>query len=163
LYFDLAGGNRIPKIGERKARSVAELRAAGVGVNHVLLVHYGTAASSDLFAAALTMLDPLVALSVVSVPLAADLPANNDLMQQDLQRAEQLSRDVEVCALSDGDPNQQIVALAKELDCDLLIMGEIEESITESPLVVDCKTIVRNSPCAVCLVTLPAIPHETEE
>ena len=72
LYFDLAGGNRIPKIGERKARSVAELRAAGVGVSHVLLVHYGTSASSDLFAAALTMLDPLVALTVVSVPLAAD-------------------------------------------------------------------------------------------
>src|SRR5262249_4907006 len=36
LYFDLAGGNRIPKISERRARSVAELRAAGVGVDRVL-------------------------------------------------------------------------------------------------------------------------------
>src|SRR5262249_10685429 len=29
LYLDLAGGNRIPKISERRARTVAELRAAG--------------------------------------------------------------------------------------------------------------------------------------
>ena len=38
LSFDLGGGNRIPKISERKARSVAELRAAGVGVDRVLLI-----------------------------------------------------------------------------------------------------------------------------
>ena len=62
MYFDLAGGNRIPKIGERQARSVAELRAAGVGVSRVLLVHDGTPESSDLFKAVLTMLDPQVAL-----------------------------------------------------------------------------------------------------
>ncbi|MGD0656140.1 MAG: amino acid permease [Thermoguttaceae bacterium] len=162
LYFDLAGGNRIPKIGERKARSVAELRAAGVGVSHILLLHYGTSTSSDLFAAALTMLDPLVALSVVSVPLTPDL-ANNDLLQQDMQRAEQLKREVEICPLPEGDPNQQIAVLVKQLDCDLLILGEIEESISDVPPVLDCKAVVRNSPCPVCLVTLPAIPHETEE
>jgi amino acid transporter/nucleotide-binding universal stress UspA family protein len=162
LYFDLAGGNRIPKIGERKARSVAELRAAGVGVSHVLLLHYGTSTSSDLFAAALTMLDPLVALSVASVPLTPDLASNNDLLQQDLQRAEQLKREVDVCPLPAGDPNQQIAVLTKQLDCDLLILGEIEESISDVPPVLDCKAVVRNSPCPVCLVTLPAIPHETE-
>src|SRR5439155_24053991 len=33
VHFDLGGGNRIPKISERQARSVAELRAAGVGVD----------------------------------------------------------------------------------------------------------------------------------
>jgi len=148
LYFDLAGGNRIPKIGERKARSVAELRAAGVGVSHILLLHYGTSTSSDLFAAALTMLDPLVALSVVSVPLTPDL-ANNDLLQQDMQRAEQLKREVEICPLPEGDPNQQIAVLVKQLDCDLLILGEIEESISDLPPVLDCKAVVRNSPCPV--------------
>ena len=51
IYLDLGGGNRIPKISERKARSVAELRAAGVGVDRVLLLHDGTPASSDLFQA----------------------------------------------------------------------------------------------------------------
>jgi nucleotide-binding universal stress UspA family protein len=108
------------------------------------------------------MLDPLVALSVVSVPLTPDL-ANNDLLQQDMQRAEQLKREVEVCPLPEGDPNQQIAVLVKQLDCDLLILGEIEESISDVPPVLDCKAVVRNSPCPVCLVTLPAIPHETEE
>lgn len=162
LYFDLAGGNRIPKISERKARSVAELREAGVGVSHVLLLHYGTSTSSDLFAAALTMLDPLVSLSVVSVPISPELPAGNDLLQHDLQRAEQLKREVEICQLPEGDPNQKIAELAKQLDCDLLILGEIDESISEGPLVLDYKTVMRSSPCPVCLVTIPAIPHETE-
>ena len=58
----LAGGNRIPKLGERRARSVAELRAAGVGVDRVLLLHDGSPASSDLFASVLTMLDDKVVL-----------------------------------------------------------------------------------------------------
>ena len=68
LYFDLAGGNRIPKLGERRARSVAELRGAGIGISHVLLLHDGTSVGSDLFADVLTMLDPLVALTVVPLP-----------------------------------------------------------------------------------------------
>ena len=42
VYLDLGGGNRIPKISERQARSVAELRAAGVGVDRVLLLHDGS-------------------------------------------------------------------------------------------------------------------------
>ncbi|MGW8258334.1 MAG: hypothetical protein ACWGMZ_12680, partial [Thermoguttaceae bacterium] len=165
LYFDLAGGNRIPKIGERKARSVAELREAGVGVRHVLLAHHNTSASSDLFAAVLTMLDPLVALTVVPVPvpLNGDHPAETDWLQQDLQRAEKLKREVEVSLLPAGDPNQQIVALAKQFDCDLLIMLEMEESLTDLPVVLDYKEIVLASPCPVCLVNIPTIPHETEE
>jgi amino acid transporter/nucleotide-binding universal stress UspA family protein len=47
VYLDLAGGNRIPKQGERRARSVAELRAIGVGVDHVFLVHDGTRAAHN--------------------------------------------------------------------------------------------------------------------
>ena len=38
VYLDIAGGSRIPKISERSARSVAELRAAGVGVDRVIAV-----------------------------------------------------------------------------------------------------------------------------
>src|SRR5437764_2420779 len=67
VHLDLGGGNRIPKISERRARSVAELRAAGVGVDRVLLVHYGDPESSDLFDAVLTMLDPQVVLTLVPV------------------------------------------------------------------------------------------------
>ena len=76
VYLDLAGGNRIPKISERQARSVEELRSAGVGVSRALLIHSGTAAGSDLFKAVITMLDPQVALSVVSLPAAK--PANGE-------------------------------------------------------------------------------------
>jgi hypothetical protein len=36
VHFDIAGGSRIPKIGERRARSVRELREAGVGIDRVL-------------------------------------------------------------------------------------------------------------------------------
>jgi amino acid transporter len=162
LYFDLAGGNRIPKIGERKARSVAELREAGVGVRHVLMAHYGTSASSDLFAAALTMLDPLVSLTVVPVSLGEVRNGEIDLLNQDMQRAEKLKREVDVCKLPDGDPNQQLVCLVKQLQCDLLIMGELEESDTDAKIVLDYKEIARYSPCSVCLISVPVIPHETE-
>ena len=69
VHFDLGGGNRIPKISERQARTVAELRAAGVGVDRVLLVHDGSRAGSDLFRAVLTMLDPQVGLALAYAPL----------------------------------------------------------------------------------------------
>src|SRR5207244_236602 len=76
VYLDLGGGNRIPKISERKARSVAELRAAGVGVDRVLLTHDGSPASSDLFQAVLTMLDANVHLSLVPVVPEGQEPHN---------------------------------------------------------------------------------------
>ena len=91
LYFDLAGGNRIPKLGERQARSVAELRAAGVGVSHVLLVHDGTSAGSDLFADVLTMLDPLVdadrRAAAACGGRSPEGAAETDWLEQDLLRA----------------------------------------------------------------------------
>jgi amino acid transporter len=162
LYFDLAGGNRIPKIGERKARTVAELREAGIGVRHVLLVHYGTSASSDLFAAALTMLDPLVALTVVPIPVNGDHPSETDWLKQDLQRAEQLNREVVISELPKGEPDQQIVCLARQLDCDLIILGEMDVSEPKLSAFLDYKNIVRNASCSVSLVSVPFIPHEAE-
>ena len=66
MYLDLAGGNRIPKVSER-ARTIEELRAAGVGVDRVLLTHDGSPACSDLFQGVLTMLDPQVRLGLVSL------------------------------------------------------------------------------------------------
>ena len=65
VTFDLDGGNRIPKAAERQARSVAELREAGIGVRRVLFVHDGTRASSDVFEWLLTMLSGSVQLDVV--------------------------------------------------------------------------------------------------
>jgi nucleotide-binding universal stress UspA family protein len=162
LYFDLAGGNRIPKIGERQARTVAELREAGVGVRNILLAHYNTSASSDLFAAALTMLDPEVPLTVAPLRKSENRPGETDWLEHDLQRAKQLKRDVEIVAASEGEPAKQLVALIRKLDCDLLIVGE-EETPSGEPAILDYKALARSSPCPVCLVTLPVIPHETEE
>src|SRR5207248_8652747 len=93
MYLDLAGGNRIPKISERKARSVAELRAAGVGVDRVLLLHDGSPANSDLFQGVLTMLDPEVALGIVPVvPPGSDPLNGHSVVHQDQERARQLGR-----------------------------------------------------------------------
>src|SRR5258708_4641309 len=67
VHYDVGGGNRIPRISERKARTVAELRAAGVGVRRVLMVHDNTHRARDLFDAVLTMLDPDVVFDIVHV------------------------------------------------------------------------------------------------
>jgi nucleotide-binding universal stress UspA family protein len=67
VHYDVGGGNRIPRISERKARTVAELRAAGVGVRRVLMVHDNTHHSRDLFDAVLTMLDPDVGFDIAHV------------------------------------------------------------------------------------------------
>jgi amino acid transporter/nucleotide-binding universal stress UspA family protein len=162
LYFDLAGGNRIPKIGERQARSVAELRSAGIGVDHVLLVHDGTSAGSDLFAAALTMIDPDVALTIVPLPSNAAPPSETNWLQQDLERAKQLNREVEVCQLADGDPVDGLVELVRKLGCDLLVLGLIKEAAPEGQMTIDPKAVARKCACPVCCVMPAEIPQEVD-
>ena len=54
LHFDLGGGSRIPRAGESKARSIADLRKAGVGADRVLLVQPDTRTGLDLFVSILT-------------------------------------------------------------------------------------------------------------
>ena len=101
VHLDLAGGSRIPRISERQARSVAELRAAGVGVDRVLMTHDGSTANSDLFEAVLTMLDPQVDLTLVHTPAvdsaeATTVSNGNGVLYQDLERAKQLGRELAV-------------------------------------------------------------------
>ena len=67
VSFDLDGGNRIPRAAERLARSVDELRAAGIGVRKVLLVHDGSLISHDVFEWLLTMLLPEVRIGFCQV------------------------------------------------------------------------------------------------
>jgi amino acid transporter len=162
LYFDLAGGNRIPKIGERQARSVAELREAGVGVSRILLVHYGNSTSSDLFTAALTMLDPLVSFHVVRIPLKSS-DVETDWFQIDMQRAERLNREVEICELAPGEPNQQVVELARRLECGLILLIQLEAITHDTLQGLDFAYLSRNAPCTVCLAAAPAIPPDVAE
>lgn len=165
LYFDLAGGNRIPRLGERRARSVADLREAGIGISHVLLLHDRTSAGSDLFADVLTLLDPLVALTVAPLPsAAAALPegvAETDWFEQDLLRAKQLRREVTSSEVPPGELAVQVAALAKQLHCDLIVVSKPEMSELQTPL--DIEAIVRAASCAVCVVTPPHIPQEAGE
>src|SRR5207249_1603824 len=111
MYLDLSGGNRVPKISERQARTVDELRAAGVGVDRVLMVHDGTRAGSDLFQGIVTMLDPHVVLGIVHLP-AED--ASIDLLEKDTERAHTLGRDVTVHNITNEDTGVGLVQLAHE-------------------------------------------------
>jgi amino acid transporter/nucleotide-binding universal stress UspA family protein len=162
MYLDLAGGNRIPKISERRARSVAELRAAGVGVDHVLLLHDGSPNNSDLFQAVLTMLADEVVLGLAPVVPAGSDPLNgHSIVHQDEERARQLDRTLQVHSLKTAD-GPEIVALAEADLYDLIIiplpgetpldpLGHLDERSTY---------IVRNAHCRVMLVTTPVIPQE---
>jgi amino acid transporter/nucleotide-binding universal stress UspA family protein len=123
MALDLGGGNRIPKISERRARSVAELRAAGVGVDRVLLLHDGTPDSSDLFREVLTMLDPQVALAVAPVAPAGEPRAGAlNLLPHDQEQAKHLGRTVSQLYLADG-TGEEIVRAAKEGQYDLIVLG----------------------------------------
>ncbi len=87
VYLDIGGGSRIPKISERHARTVAELRAAGEGVDRVMLLHDGSSGHSDLFKAVLTLLDPGVALGVLPVSADGDeAPAGAAAVHADEER-----------------------------------------------------------------------------
>ena len=64
-------------------------RAAGVGVDRVLLLHDGSRASSDLFKGVLTLLDPQVVLAVLPVsPDGDQSPAGAAAVHADEERAQ---------------------------------------------------------------------------
>jgi amino acid transporter len=163
VHLDLAGGNRIPKLSERKARSVAELRAAGVGVDRVLLVHQGTPESSDLFEAVLTMLDATVELTVVSLGNRRNAANGSGLFYQNLERASQLGRALQVANLDDGDAGAEIIRLAREGKYDLLIAEAHPETLPGEKPALDVQYVQRNAPCHVLLASPPAIPLEPEQ
>jgi amino acid transporter len=162
MYLDLAGGNRIPKISERKARSVAELRAAGVGVDRVLLAHDGSPGNSDLFQAVLTMLDPQVVLALAPVVPPGSEPLNgHSVVHQDEERARQLGRELIVLSLKVAD-GPEIVGKAKDGEYDLIILPLSPESPADPIGTLDERSryIVRNAHCRVLLAAAPIIPTE---
>jgi nucleotide-binding universal stress UspA family protein len=161
LYLDLAGGNRIPKISERKARSVAELRAAGVGVHRVMVLHDGTPACSDLFTALLTGLDPGVGLAIVPVIPEGREPLNgHSLVKHDKERAEQLHRDLRILEVQ-GDEAAEIVRLARENEYDLIVVPLSQDTST-AMTALDARTrhILQHAPCRVFLAAPLTIPQE---
>lgn len=167
VYLDLAGGNRIPKISERKARSVAELRAAGVGVDRVLMVYTGTAASSDLFQGVLTMLAPEIQLALVALVPPGREPYNgHEVVQQDLERARRLGRALTFAELKENEPpGPQIILLAREGHYDLIILALPAEppETASGPWNEMSVHIKAYAHCPVFLASLPPIPREVDQ
>jgi nucleotide-binding universal stress UspA family protein len=157
VQFDLGGGNRIPKLSERRAKTVAELRAAGVGVDRVLLVHDGSQAGSDLFQAVLTMLDPLVVLGLVPTS------TGGKLIDDDIQRAERLGRAVTLHPLSGTDIHAEVLRLASETKADLVILGLGLDPGATTTLSTEIQTLATQLTCRVFLATPPNLPQEPEE
>jgi amino acid transporter len=159
LSFDLGGGNRIPKISERKARSVAELRAAGVGVDRVLLVYDGSPASHDLFEGALTMLDPQVALTVAWFDSDAGSDESRaETIEREGRLAEQLKRVIHVTRVQD-DIGVGIVSLVREGQFDIVVLPLPEERPWQ-PWV---DHVLSHAPCQVLLAPPARIPAVTDE
>jgi amino acid transporter len=154
VYLDLSGGNRIPKISERQARSVAELRAAGVGVDRVILVHDGTRVSSDLFRAVLTMLDPQVELSLAHVPAEGATP---DILREDHERARALGRELGIDTFG-FEYAGELVERAREAQADLIILPR--PAGANGKLDPETERLINDAHCLVFLASPPTIPDE---
>ncbi len=166
ISLDLAGGNRIPKISEARARTVAELRAAGVGVDRVLLGHDGTSASSDLFQAVLTMLDLKVELALVQLPPPGaeegrGAANGQSVIHFDEERARQLGRTLKILQLDKPD-GPAVVAQAREGLYDLIILPLPPEAPSDPLKGLDDRTryILQHAHSRVMLAAAQTIPQE---
>ncbi len=163
MYLDLNGGNRIPKISERKARTVAELRAAGIGVDRVLMVHSGSPRGSDLFQDVLTMLDPQVVLDVVAVvPPGPEPYPGHGFIHQDRERARHLSREVQVIDVQAAEPGAEIVRRAREGRYGLIVLAPAAEEDEKAEAAWNgmVRYVAAHAHCPVFQATMPAIPRE---
>ncbi|HEV3448514.1 MAG TPA: amino acid permease, partial [Gemmataceae bacterium] len=161
VYLDLNGGSRIPKISERRARSAAELRAAGAGVRRVLLVHDGTQASRDLFQSVLTMLDPHVPLTLLL--LAAEGAARPQGPAPEQTQARRIGRELQVLSVP-GELREWLVRLIREGQYDLLLMPWPPDLPPGQALPEDSWQlyVLRQAPCEVLLAAPPTVPLEME-
>lgn len=154
IQFDLGAGYRIPKPGENQARSVADLRAAGVGVSRVLVVLDDSSEGLDAFQSILTMIDPLVPMTVATV---GDLGFIAKMKHQ----ADQVDRPITFFAL-DANPAATLLSRATADQADLMIitLGEVHPQDTKLSLPSWVADVVRKAPCRVALTTAPFVPDE---
>jgi amino acid transporter/nucleotide-binding universal stress UspA family protein len=162
VTFDLDGGNRIPKAAERQARSIADLRAAGIGVRRVLFVHDGTRTSSDVFEWMLTMMSSSTSLDVVRAQ-RLELGGSNgqDAFEKDRQWAEQLGREINVLA-GEPQPGPEIISMSRDGNYDAIILPAPS---TAWPAASDgdegwMSYVVQHAPCPVFIAVHPNIPRE---
>jgi nucleotide-binding universal stress UspA family protein len=163
VHYDVNGGSRIPRISERKARTVAELRAAGVGVRRVLMVHDNTPHSSDVFDAVLTALDPDVVFDLVLLSdggaTSRRATTSNRSLLQDIERGQKIGREIAVHSVPE-DPGPEIARLALEKDYDLVVLDTPMQTNGTMVLSAWQQYVCNHASCSVCLFSLPAIPRE---
>jgi amino acid transporter len=157
VYLDMGGGYRIPKISERQARNVAELRAAGVGVRRVLLHHDGTAHGSDLFRLVLTMLDPKVPLDFAIIGEVT--PA----LQQDLAQAAQLDREIGTQTLK-GELSAALAGTAQDRDYDLIVIAAPDPNVDGAEtLRKQIDLLLQQARRPVFVARMPEIPRDASK
>jgi hypothetical protein len=163
VHYDVAGGNRIPRISERKARSVGELRAAGVGVRRVLMAHDNTPHSCDLFDTVITALDPDVVFDLAHVPSGrtngGEPITAASCLTLDIEQAHAIGREVAIHTIT-GDPGVEIVRLVKDNEYDLLVLEDPAASDDSDEMVSWTRYIRDHVSCTLCLLSRPAIPRE---
>jgi hypothetical protein len=162
VTFDLEGGNRIPKAAERQARSVVDLRAAGVGVRRVLFAHDGTRAGRDIFEWLLTMLAADVDLDIVPVPSGQTAGDEaRTAIEADRQWAQQLGRTLRVLA-NEPPSGPDIIRLASEGRYDAIVLQAPGESSAAFASAIEdwMRYVLQNATCGVFIAAHPAIPRE---
>jgi amino acid transporter len=162
VQYDIAGGNRIPKLSELQAKSPAALRAAGVGVRQILFIHDGTRESSDLVQALLTMLDRAVGFDFVHVP-AGQKDDGSGIVQNDLARAARLGRQPKLYPSENGDVTERLVDLVRGQHYDLVVIHQPTDLSVEHPPPINPAVLRKHLPCRVFVASPPAIPMHPEE
>jgi hypothetical protein len=163
LHFDLGGGNRIPRRGEAKARSIAELRKAGIGVDRVLVVQNDSRVGLDVFQSILTMLDPGVELKVLVLPPEDDI-ASADALHAIEDQSRQVGRKVAVQMLN-GNRGPDIVQQAMDGGFDLIVLPLAEEMDFGRPVSLPAwiQHVLQNAHSRVLLVANPVLPTDLAE
>jgi amino acid transporter len=163
LHFDLGGGNRIPRAGESKARSIAELRKAGIGADRVLLVLHDSRTGVDVFQSILTTLDPAVEFKALVMPAIDDAPGI-DALHAIEDQARQVGRKVGVEPVH-RDDGGAIVGQAKEGGFDLIVLPLPDELDRARQIVVPpwIQHVLQNAHCRVLLVANPVLPTDLVE
>jgi hypothetical protein len=164
LYFDLGGGNRIPTQAEVRARSVSELRLAGVGVDRVLLLHEDSPAGMDLYQSVLTMLDPAVALSLVVVADSDGDPPAHTAAHIEEQSA-QLARQVTIQTAPPGNLGTYLEEQARHGKFDLIIVPLEHAMPQDGQLALPAwlEHLLRRAPCRVFVAAPQPLPQELAE
>jgi hypothetical protein len=145
-----------------QARTVADLRAAGIGISRVLLAHDGTQASSDVFEWLLTMLSTGVELDVVRVSALESAATNGHItLDKDRQWAERLGRILKILA-DEPQTGSEIVRMSREGSYDAIVLPAASASWTPSSAAAEdwMSFVLQHAPCSVFIAVHPTIPRE---